>query len=732
MGFLRSLLAASPLPLRPGRRPALAVLAALLLSIVAYRLRLAWALHDASSGWSGEPVAALAVLRQLGADVMLALAAMALVMAGAQLTAALPGSLGRLGRGCGIGLIGLLLLAWGALCQSHHTTLLATGSGVTVELLRESLAWAALRESLSLLLPSELAFLLLPLGAFALLLLWPARAQRALAQGLLVLTAGPALWALLLPAAALPESILHHPVGFLATDAIRTERAHSLTALRGAAAAPHAPADPSASGDPAAPELAADPAAADEPPVDAPSPIGAAQDLVLALPAPDFAHPDSERRIQKTLPKAAGAQAYNVLWVLMESTGLDYALKPPPGGDGTVAMPFLQSLTQKGYFLSNHFSAGNSSPRGISALLSGLYVMPEVAIFDVRKDNYLPSLGSYLGERYRRFLVTPASLDWYFPHAFLLHSGFAELWGYHALPVRKNAPGGRAHARDEAETVSFFLRRLDELTAAPAAPAVGNQPPFVAVYYSFIAHWPYPDYGDSTHVLKPVRPLNNYYNNLRYLDQQIKRIYEHLKQKNLLETTIIVFAGDHGEAFGQHPHNYTHSRASFNENYRTPALLLHPQLFPPRVFTAPTSHVDILPTLLDALGVAYEPRRLQGESLYQDQFRRKYIFLYGNEDTVSSISEDLIKLQISFKNNSCWAFNLKLDPEEKKTLSCLPYKAQQQALLLYRNNQRIALRRYNREAQARSTAPPPREASPVGSAALALPSSQPATRHAQN
>ena len=706
----------------PGGRAALAVLGALLVSAVVYRLRLAQALGDPGGGWGGEPVPWLAMLRQLGADVMLAAGGAALVLALAQLGSLLPARGQTAARALGLGLVVLLLLAWGALCQSHQSTLLATGSGLTVELLRESLALAALREALLLLLPSELALLLLPLLAFALLLLLrQVRARQVAARSLLALAAGAALWALWAPAAALPESLLHHPVAFVVADAWRTHRAHAQPGPRLASVAPPT-ADPADAVDPAAPEAAS----SDEPPADAPSPIGAAQDLVLALPAPQFAHPDSERPIKKTLPPAAGARPYNILWVLMESTGLDYALKPTPGSDGKVAMPFLQSLTQKGYFLSNHFSAGNSSPRGIFSLLSGLYVMPEVAIFDVRKDVYLPSLGSYLGARYQRFLVTPASLDWYFPHSFLLHSGFGELWGYHALPVRKNAPGGRAHARDEAETVSFFLHRLDDFAPpgrdAPAPKPADPSSPFVAVYYSFIAHWPYPDYGESTHLLKPIRPLNNYYNNLHYLDQQIERIYEHLKQKNLLEDTILVFAGDHGEAFGQHQHNYTHSRASYNENYRTPALLLHPRLFPPRVFTAATSHVDILPTLLDALGLAYDPKRLQGESLYQDQFRRKYIFLYGNEDTVSSISEDLIKLQISFKNNACWAFDLKLDPEEKRHLPCLPYKEQQQALLLYRNNQRVALRRYNREAQARGTAGPTVAPSPP----------VPPVRHARN
>jgi arylsulfatase A-like enzyme len=256
--------------------------------------------------------------------------------------------------------------------------------------------------------------------------------------------------------------------------------------------------------------------------------------------------------------------------------------------------------------------------------------------------------------------------------------------------VRKPAPG-RARARDEAETVSFFLRRLDEHAASGA--------PFLAIYYSFIAHWPYPDYGAESHVLSPTRPLNLYYNDLHYLDAQIARIFHHLEERKLLERTIVVLVGDHGEAFGQHAHNFTHSRMSYNENLRTPAIIYQPQLFPPRRFSVPTSHVDILPTLLDALGVRYDPTLVQGESLRGKSLRRRYIFIYGNEDTLSSVSTDLIKLQISLRDGSCWVFDLKSDPEEHRRLSCQGHSEQQQALLIYRRHQQSALRRYNRAAR---------------------------------
>ena len=703
---VRRLAASAP----AGGTAARATFVVLFLLALLYRVRLGLTLGDTFA--SEVPAPLRAVLRQLGADALFALAAASIVFLGAQLGALLGIAQGRSVcaralRGVAQALWGVLLLLFGVLSQTQHGVFFATGNGLTVELLRESLEWAALREAVSLLSPLEIGVILSPLALWALLLTVPARGRRGVERAVFALSAMALLFAVVRPAAPLPDALLHHPVAYVLVEMGQRARAARMVGEANAANARNGLAlDPGTLLGPLDPTLEG---AGEDGNDDAAGPWQGGDGVpVMALSSSSFVFGSSERPVKKALPGAAGKKPYHVVYIVMESTGFDLALRPLSSagvrGNDDVAMPFLHSLTGKGLFLTQHYSSGNSSPRGIFSLLSGLYVMPEVAIFDVRKDNHLPSLVSYLGDRYRRFLVTPGSLDWYFPHAFLLHSGMSELWGYHALPVRKNAPGGRSHARDEAESVSFFLRRFDEQVSTGA--------PVLAVYYSFVAHWPYPDYGESTHATHPTRPQNAYCNNLRYLDQQIERIYKHLEARGLLDDTIVVLAGDHGEAFGQHPHNYTHSRMSYNENVRTPALLLNRGLFPPRVVTAPTSHVDIVPTLLDALAIPHDAARLQGESLFQDRFRRKYIFFYGNEDTLSSVSADALKLQVSLRDGSCWAFDLRGDPEERRRLGCAPYREQQQALLQYRRHQQAALRRYNQLAKrglplfpAPSTAP---------------------------
>ena len=57
-------------------------------------------------------------------------------------------------------------------------------------------------------------------------------------------------------------------------------------------------------------------------------------------------------------------------------------------------------------------------------------------MFCTRNDVNLPSIASFMGNGYDSFLVTPGSLDWFFPHGFMKNSGFGQLYGYDKVPAR--------------------------------------------------------------------------------------------------------------------------------------------------------------------------------------------------------------------------------------------------------------------------------------------------------
>jgi arylsulfatase A-like enzyme len=138
-----------------------------------------------------------------------------------------------------------------------------------------------------------------------------------------------------------------------------------------------------------------------------------------------------------------------------------------------------------------------------------------------------------------------------------------------------------------------------------------------------------------------------------------------------------------------------HYRYSYNENLETPAILYQPALFKPRTVGFPTSHVDILPTLLDAMRVSYSQVVFDGESLFNKRSKRKPIFFYGYEESISSLDSHLIKVQYSLKKKRCWVFDLKLDPDEKNPLDCFLYPLQVEGLHRFVSDHDSNLLKYN-------------------------------------
>ena len=393
-------------------------------------------------------------------------------------------------------------------------------------------------------------------------------------------------------------------------------------------------------------------------------------------------------QIQRALfPPAQNVRPWNVVFFIMESVGTRYALNT--GHGRSMPMPFLHKLSKEGWHLKKHYTTSNFSTKAIFSLLSGLYDFFERQPLGARQEVQVPSIHTFLSKSHESFLVTPSSLAWYFPAAFVKNSGLIELHSYETLNFKiKDEFHSLGHyiARDEIQTVDYFIQRLD--TA---------REPFLGIYISFAAHFPYFDYGPDYRIREEDgRLISRYDNNLNLLDQMIKHIYDHLQSPGQLSRTLFVIVGDHGQAFGQHhPDNYMHYRYSYNENLETPAILYQPALFRPKTVEFSTSHVDLLPTVLDALEIPYDPALLDGESLFRHPPGRRTIFSYGYEGSISSIDANHIKVQYSLKKKTCSAFNLKLDPGEENPLDCAAYPVQLEDLRRFAKNHDSSLVQYN-------------------------------------
>jgi len=104
----------------------------------------------------------------------------------------------------------------------------------------------------------------------------------------------------------------------------------------------------------------------------------------------------------------------------------------------------------------------------------------------------------------------------------------------------------------------------------------------------------------------------SYDEELLYTDQEIGRLFEGLATRGLLARSFVALTSDHGEELFDHG-SFEHGHSGYQELLHVPLLLWGPELAPARI-EAPVSHVDLLPTLLEAAGIV-PPANLPGVSL---------------------------------------------------------------------------------------------------------------------
>ena len=100
-----------------------------------------------------------------------------------------------------------------------------------------------------------------------------------------------------------------------------------------------------------------------------------------------------------------------------------------------------------------------------------------------------------------------------------------------------------------------------------------------------------------------------------YQDQQIGKLLDVVRAKGLLDSTLVVITADHGEMLGGNGlmgHEFTLA----DDVLHVPLIMRLPgQLESGQRNTHPVSHLDVVPTVLDALGQTEGAALLEGRSL---------------------------------------------------------------------------------------------------------------------
>jgi len=98
-----------------------------------------------------------------------------------------------------------------------------------------------------------------------------------------------------------------------------------------------------------------------------------------------------------------------------------------------------------------------------------------------------------------------------------------------------------------------------------------------------------------------------YYQMHRKVDEQIARVMAALRESGEYENTIVVFTTDHGDMLGAHGGAHEKWHNAYDETIRIPFVVASP-LFPGgrTVSDFPTSHADLVPTLLGLAGIDHD------------------------------------------------------------------------------------------------------------------------------
>lgn len=108
--------------------------------------------------------------------------------------------------------------------------------------------------------------------------------------------------------------------------------------------------------------------------------------------------------------------------------------------------------------------------------------------------------------------------------------------------------------------------------------------------------------------------LANYDAEIAHVDEQIGRLFQKLRELDLLENTLIVFTSDHGEEFFEHG-NKGHRYNLHRESLHVPLVIAGPGVRKNVAIEETVRIFDIAPTILDLAGLDATDEEIYGQSL---------------------------------------------------------------------------------------------------------------------
>lgn len=346
------------------------------------------------------------------------------------------------------------------------------------------------------------------------------------------------------------------------------------------------------------------------------------------------------------------ARSPNIVWLVAESLRFDM-LDPK-------IMPALWNFSEQALRMEKHYSGGNLTQMGVFSMFYGLYAPYWFTMLDHRRA---PVLMDVLQQQNYQFSLHTSQRFSFpaFDKTVFVNMNKADM--HEHLEIGEQWQRDRTNVGEMLDFIDTRDEKRPFMTYMFFESTHANYyfPPETVIAEPYLKDLNYltADFEKDIGLIK-----NRYINASRHVDQQVARVIDHLRNKKLLDNTIVIVLGDHGEEFMERS-RWGHS-AEFNRFQTSTPAVIHVPGQAPRVVKGITSHLDIPATLLPLLGVRNPATDYSlGQNLFDPAYHRDYA-VAGDWNRIAYLGDDF---KIAFPVNAAGAVRNEVTDGDDRALA---------------------------------------------------------------
>jgi phosphoglycerol transferase MdoB-like AlkP superfamily enzyme len=349
----------------------------------------------------------------------------------------------------------------------------------------------------------------------------------------------------------------------------------------------------------------------------------------------------------------------NVLIFVLESTPKRYISVYDTTYDVT---PNLSKWKNIASIFPNMYSHIPTTTNSMATMISGMY--PLISYKSIIKDNLsqsLPSIGAVLkAQNWENSLLVSSDLAFGSMDVYAQHAGFnlikdnksihCDYPSFHITQTQLDGLDDRCLAHE-------YLNWIDSL----------HDKKKFSILWTNQTHYPYFINSENEKKFTDDKELNRYLNGLKSSDEAFGILMEGLQKRNLLNQSLIIVVGDHGESFGTHDQK-GHGNTVYEEEVNVPCLIYNPVLGSGTVHDVIGGMVDIAPTISHLLRIPL-PVVCEGKSLFSVRKNARTFFLCPYSNFVLGTRTQKWKFIYNATSNTNELYDIQNDPMELNDLS---------------------------------------------------------------